>query len=74
MLKIAIGVAIALFIGAACRYFDIPVPAPPKLVGALLILAVTVGYLGMDVLMRQNAAPPAAGETEQVIEPPTSPQ
>jgi XapX domain-containing protein len=45
MLTLAIGLALGLFIGAACRYFDLPLPAPPKLVGALLVVAMTLGFL-----------------------------
>ncbi|MCP3060444.1 XapX domain-containing protein [Myxococcus sp. K38C18041901] len=40
-----IGVALALLIGAGCRLLDIPLPAPPKLQGALLVVAMTVGFL-----------------------------
>lgn len=40
-----IGLILALAIGAACRLVDIPVPAPPKLQGALLVLAMTLGFL-----------------------------
>ncbi|WP_363799870.1 DUF1427 family protein [Lysobacter firmicutimachus] len=40
-----IGVILALAIGAACRLVDIPVPAPPKLQGALLVLTMTLGFL-----------------------------
>ncbi|MBZ4397142.1 XapX domain-containing protein [Myxococcus sp. AS-1-15] len=39
------GVALALLIGAGCRLLDIPLPAPPKLQGALLVVAMTVGFL-----------------------------
>lgn len=63
MLKIALAVAIALGIGAACRYFEIPVPAPPKLFGALLIVAITLGYIGMDLILHDGAR--TAGPTEQ---------
>jgi XapX domain-containing protein len=31
MLQIAVRIAMAFAIGAACRWFDIPSPAPPKL-------------------------------------------
>ncbi|AKF85722.1 XapX domain-containing protein [Myxococcus sp. MISCRS1] len=40
-----VGVALALLIGAGCRLLDIPLPAPPKLQGALLVVAMTVGFL-----------------------------
>ena len=45
MLQIALGIVMAFGIGAFCRWFDIPSPAPPKLVGALLVVAMTVGFL-----------------------------
>ena len=38
-------------IGAACRFFDIPVPGPPKLVSALLVVAMTVGYSVLRVFV-----------------------
>ena len=34
-----VGIALALAIGIACRWLDIPVPAPPRLQGALLVVA-----------------------------------
>jgi XapX domain-containing protein len=51
MLEIAIGIAMAFGIGVFCRWFDIPSPAPPKLVGALLVVAMTVGFLVTDRLL-----------------------
>jgi XapX domain-containing protein len=39
------GVLIGLLIGVACRVLDIPLPAPPKLTGALLVVAMTIGYV-----------------------------
>lgn len=50
-MKTAIGLALAFSIGAACRAFDVPVPSPPRLVGALLVLAITLGYLAADRLL-----------------------
>jgi XapX domain-containing protein len=43
-------------IGAGCRWFDVPVPAPPRLIGAILVVAMTVGYLGADRLISQREA------------------
>ena len=42
-----IGLARGLFIGAGCRWFDIPLPAPPRLVGALLVVVVVLLLLGV---------------------------
>ncbi|MCP3097529.1 XapX domain-containing protein [Myxococcus sp. K15C18031901] len=46
-----LGLALALAIGAGCRVLDIPLPAPPKLQGALLVVAMTVGFLISDKLL-----------------------
>ena len=47
-MKPVIGLLLGVAIGGACRWFDIPVPAPPKLIGALLVVAMTAGYLLVD--------------------------
>ncbi|MCE9666543.1 DUF1427 family protein [Myxococcus stipitatus] len=47
-----LGLVLALAIGAGCRVLDIPLPAPPKLQGALLVVAMTVGFLVSDTLLR----------------------
>jgi XapX domain-containing protein len=47
-----IGLLLGLGIGAACRWFDIPVPAPPRITGALLVVAMTLGFIGTDYIMR----------------------
>lgn len=66
-LKTVIGFALAFALGAACRWIDIPVPAPNKLIGALLVLAVTLGYLAADRVL-----PPleAAAQTEKTRDDP----
>ena len=48
MTDLLISVVLGLGIGFACRWFDLPLPAPPKLVGALLVVAITLGFLGVD--------------------------
>jgi len=45
------GVLLGLAIGAACRWFDIPAPAPPSIVGALLVVSMTVGFLVADYVL-----------------------
>ncbi len=50
-MKIVIGVLVAFLIGVGCRYFDLPVPSPPVLPGALLVVAITLGYTAMDRLL-----------------------
>jgi XapX domain-containing protein len=47
-MKIAIGLLVGLAIGTVCRLLHIPSPAPPVLEGALLVVAMTVGYSLVD--------------------------
>lgn len=52
MTDLLISLTLGLAIGLGCRWFDLPLPAPPKLVGALLVLAMTLGFVGADHLLR----------------------
>jgi XapX domain-containing protein len=55
MIKIAIGFVLSFIIGAGCRYFDIPAASPPVIPGALIVLAMTLGYSSADrILVRKN--------------------
>lgn len=54
MMAAALGIILGLAIGMACRWFDIPLPAPPKLVGALLVVAMTTGFVGTDLLLESR--------------------
>jgi XapX domain-containing protein len=50
-MKVAFGFLLAFGIGVACRWFEVPLPAPPRLVGALLVVAITVGFLVTDRML-----------------------
>jgi len=56
IMRFLIGAVIAFLIGAVCRYFDIPVPSPPVLPGALLLVAMTLGYTATNYVMRPRPA------------------
>lgn len=58
-MKLLIGLVLAFVIGAACRIFDIPAPAPPMLTGALLVCAMTGGYMAGDKYMKNRQPQPA---------------
>ena len=59
MTQALIGIVLGFAIGAGCRWFDVPVPAPPRLVGALLVVAMTLGFLGTDLaLLRWSSLSP----------------
>jgi XapX domain-containing protein len=52
-MKVVIGIILAFTIGIICRLSGIPVPAPPVIVGALLVVAMTVGYIFADKMSKQ---------------------
>ena len=62
-MKLAVALAVAFGVGAACRWFDVPAPAPPKLTGALLVLAMTAGYIVADLARARSSDTPAATDT-----------
>jgi XapX domain-containing protein len=48
-----LGITVALAIGAFVRLLRLPVPSPPTIYGALMVLGLTVGYLLMDHWLRR---------------------
>jgi XapX domain-containing protein len=50
-MKFVIGLAISFAVGGGCRFFDIPVPSPALIPGALLVLAMTMGYSSTNRLL-----------------------
>lgn len=42
------GIFVALALGALVRLLRLPIPAPPTLYGALMVLGLTGGYLLMN--------------------------
>jgi XapX domain-containing protein len=55
-----LGLLLGIVIGVACRWFDLPLPAPPRIVGALLVVAMSLGFIGTDVLLKQVTASQSA--------------
>jgi XapX domain-containing protein len=55
MISALVGLVLGFLIGLACRLLDIPLPAPPKLVGALLVVA-TLGYVSADAVLAPGAS------------------
>lgn len=45
------GLLVGLSLGAVCRWFDLPLPAPPTLSGALLVVFMTSGFLVSSTLL-----------------------
>jgi XapX domain-containing protein len=50
MIALLIGAILGLAVGGLCRWLDIPSPAPPSPIGALLVLAMTAGYVSAGAL------------------------
>ena len=51
MISALLGLALGTALGAFCRWFDIPSPAPPSLAGAALLVAMTLGFLLADAVL-----------------------
>lgn len=52
--RTVLGFALALGIGVMCRLAAIPLPAPPAIVGALLVVSMTVGFLIADWVLERG--------------------
>jgi XapX domain-containing protein len=61
MVTAIIGLLLGLVIGAGCRFFDIPSPAPPRLIGACLLLAMTIGFVTAE-----HVLPPGTNAKHEV--------
>lgn len=46
-----VGIIVALVIGALVRFLRLPIPSPPTIYGALMVLGLTLGYLIVDRLL-----------------------
>lgn len=71
-LKVILGLALGFAIGFGCALAAIPVPAPPVLIGALLVVAMSTGYVLTDKFIcparaktqQKNCGGPDAGVTQ----------
>jgi XapX domain-containing protein len=69
--KLIIGCVLSLVIGATCRWVDIPLPGPPKIQGALLVVAMTLGYLGTDLIIATTISSKGPATTQSLCGGPT---
>ncbi|HSR51697.1 MAG TPA: DUF1427 family protein [Acidobacteriota bacterium] len=72
--KVVISVLIGIGIGAACRWFKLPVPAPPTLIGALLVTSITVGYQVTDHWLGSPAQAQNPAAQEEGVDSPSQPR
>jgi XapX domain-containing protein len=66
-MKSVIGLVLAFAVGFACKAFGIPSPAPPVILGALLVMAMTVAYIAVDRWMAHPI--PTAGAAQRFCAP-----
>ena len=57
-MKLALGLLLAVCLGIFCRFFDIPLPGPPAIMGAVMAIAMATGYTATDYLLTRRASPP----------------
>jgi XapX domain-containing protein len=55
-MKIILGFLLAIGIGVLCRLAGLPLPAPPIMIGALLVVAMSTGYAVADRFAHHRAA------------------
>jgi XapX domain-containing protein len=53
--KIIIGISLGICIGIGCRLFEIPLPGPPAILGAVLAVAMATGYTLTDRVLTKRA-------------------
>ena len=56
-MKFVLGILISFAVGVGCRFFDIPVGSPPVVPGAILLLAMTLGYSSMNAVLNKRNQP-----------------
>jgi XapX domain-containing protein len=49
-----VGILVALALGALIRLMRLPIPSPPTIYGALMVLGLTVGYLAANWLLTRR--------------------
>lgn len=57
-MKLVLGLLLAVCLGIFCRFFDIPLPGPPAIMGAVMAIAMASGYTATDYLLTRRAPQP----------------
>jgi len=77
-MKLVIGLVLAVCVGIGCRWFGIPLPGPPAIMGAAMAVAMASGYTATDYWLTRKSAPasssvttpmPATGTTDKAKDP-----
>ena len=54
-MKIAVGLLLAICVGIGCRWFGIPLPGPPAIMGAAMAVAMATGYTATDYFLTRSS-------------------
>src|SRR5258708_40233799 len=68
-MKLAIGLILAVCVGIGCRWFGIPLPGPPAIMGAAMAVAMATGYTMTDYLLMKK--PPSTNSSVNAPATPT---
>jgi XapX domain-containing protein len=55
-MKLVIGLLLAICVGIGCRWFGIPLPGPPAIMGAAMAVAMASGYTMTDYWLTKSAS------------------
>src|SRR6202453_3441932 len=70
VMKLVIGLIVALCVGIGCRWFGIPLPGPPAIMGAAMAVAMATGYTATDYwLTRKPSATDSSVQAPAVPSP-----
>jgi len=56
-MKLIVGLLLAICVGIGCRWFGIPLPGPPAIMGAAMAVAMATGYTSADYLLTRKSPP-----------------
>jgi XapX domain-containing protein len=55
-MRFVIGLLVSFAVGVGCPYFDIPVGSPAVFPGALLVVAMTIGYSSTNAVLNRRSS------------------
>ncbi len=55
-MRFVIGLLVSFAVGVGCRCFDIPVGSPAVIPGALLVVAMTMGYSSANAALNRRSS------------------
>ena len=55
-MRFVIGLLVSFAVGVGCRYFDLPVGSPAVIPGALLVVAMTIGYSSTNAVLNRRSS------------------